>query len=452
MSHFTEPQHHVPIVEQTDVIVCGGGPAGIAAAIVAARSGARTRLIELHGCLGGVWTAGLLSWIIDGKDKPGVMQEIIARLRARDACTIDAVKIVDFDIETKYRGKDLERDFAYDAEQMKRVLEEMAVEAEVDVRLHTRVVAAFNNRYNRATHVITESKSGREAWAAKVFIDCTGDGDVAAQLGCHFDIGRPNSQQMQPMTLMAIVTGIHADDVVDYITEWRSGLNPPKYRLYDAIKSGGVEISYDRPCLFRIHDDLFALAVNHEYGVSGTDANDLSTATLRARREVHAAVDALRSLGGVWQNVRIVATGEQIGVREGRRIRGRYQVAADDLIEGKHHDDGVARVTFPVDVHSTDPSKDKSYTDEGVTAKPYDIPLRALIAQDVDGLLLAGRCISGDFIAHASYRVTGNAVAMGQAAGAAAAVCVTQNQLPHEVVWEDVQQVMNVATGIYNLT
>ena len=114
---------------------------------------------------------------------------------------------------------------------------------------------------------------------------------------------------------------------------------------------------------------------------------------------------------------------EQIGIREGRRIKGRYTITSDDLITGAKFEDAVCRVNFNVDIHSLDGEWDKSWSDAGVKVKPYDIPLRSLIAKDVDGLMMAGRCISGDFFAHASYRVTGNAVAMGEAAGKVAETC-----------------------------
>ncbi len=439
MEFYQEASKQIPLYRSCDVIVCGGGPAGVAAAIAAARSGASTQLIELRGCLGGVWTAGLLSWIIDSKNKPGIMQEITARLRGRGACTVDEKKFVDFDQEPTYRGKDLERDFSYDAEQMKIVLEEMLLEAGVDIRLHTRVVAAATDGENRLTWAITESKSGREAWKASVFVDATGDGDLAAQAGCGFDMGHPETGKVQPMSLLCLVTGIHARDMEPFVTEWRTGLNPPKQRLKEEFNRAGVELSYAKPSLFRIYDDLFALFINHEYGVLGTDAAQVTTATLRARAEIHRAVDALRATGGLWRNLRIIATGEQIGVREARRIHGHYQVSRQDLIDGQKYEDGIARVTFPVDVHALDPQKDKGYSREGVTALPFDIPLRALIARDVDGLMMAGRCISGDFIAHSSYRVSGNAVAMGQAAGITAALAARTNRLPQDVPWAEVE-------------
>jgi len=125
-------------------------------------------------------------------------------------------------------------------------------------------------------------------------------------------------------------------------------------------------------------------------------------------------------------------------VREGRRIHGRYKVTSEDLRVGTRFDDAVCRVTFGIDVHATDPTKEKGIESKPFRSKPYDIPLRALIAKDVDGLMMAGRNISGDFFAHSSYRVTGNAVAMGEAAGRCAAAASAQQIAPHQVQWQDV--------------
>jgi len=399
---FCEPARNLPLRPGADVVVCGGGPAGVAAAISAARAGATTLLLELHGCLGGIWTAGLLSWILDHANKPGLMQEIFARLET-------------------HGGRATTNKNGYDPEVMKLVLEELCAEAGVEIQLHTRVCGAARDG-RRLTHVITESKSGREAVPGKLFIDCTGDGDLGAAAGCGFDLGHPETGLTQPMSLMALVTGIAPDEVKEFYRnddtkDWSS----PKDRLREAMERGGHSPSYAKPTLFRLRDDLFALMANHEYGLRGIDARDLTAATLRARKELHRLINGLRSLGGPWKNLRIVATAAQIGVREGRRIHGRYTVTAEDLREGRKHEDAVCRVTFGIDVHSTDPTKEKGIAKAGFRAKPYDIPLRALIAKDVDGLLMAGRCISGDFIAHSSYRVTGNAVAMGEAAGKVAA-------------------------------
>jgi hypothetical protein len=150
-------------------------------------------------------------------------------------------------------------------------------------------------------------------------------------------------------------------------------------------------------------------------------------------------VNGLRKQGGPWEGLQIAATAEQIGVRDGRRISGRYVVNKDDVIVGARHDDAVTRSTFSVDIHalSAEHNKTSAYSSAGIKVKPYDIPLRAMIAKDVDGLMMAGRCISGDFIAHASYRVTGNAVGMGEGAGVVAALAATSHRLPHEVEWKE---------------
>jgi hypothetical protein len=206
------------------------------------------------------------------------------------------------------------------------------------------------------------------------------------------------------------------------------------------MKRAGVEPSYMRPTLFPIRDNLFALMANHEYGVSGLDAAQVTEATMRARAELHRLVGGLRSLGGVWKDIHIVATGEQIGVRESRRIHGRYTVSTENLANGARQEDAVARVNFAVDVHAPDPEKGKGISRESVRAKPYDIPLRALIARDVDGLLMAGRCISGDFLAHSSYRVTGPAVPMGEAAGVTAALAAQSGRLPQDIAWDEVEK------------
>ncbi|MCX5684930.1 MAG: FAD-dependent oxidoreductase [Planctomycetota bacterium] len=415
-----EPAREIPVVDAADVVVCGAGPAGAVAAISAARKGAKTILLEGHGCLGGIWTAGALSWILDHQNKPGMMMELMQGLARRDGLTVSR------------KGAPTN---AFDGEAMKLLLEDLCGEAGVHVHLHTRVCAALKNSDNRLAAAVTESKSGREAFRAKVFIDCTGDGDLAAQAGCGFDFGHPDTGRTQPMSLIVLVAGLVPAEVAGSYRELdlEGGWAEPKDRLRGEMERGGHSPSYAKPSLFRVRDDLFILMANHEYDAKGTDALDVTRATLRARKELHQLIDGLRSLGGVWKNIRIVATGEQIGVREGRRIRGLYTVSEDDLREGRTQKDAVCRVTFPIDVHATDSKKEKGIERSGFRAKPYDIPLRALIARDVQGLMMAGRCISGDFIAHSSYRVTGNAVAMGEAAGKVAATAARSGRLPQAV-------------------
>ena len=416
-NYITE-KNQVPIKDSVDVIVCGAGPAGVVAAIEAARTGASTLLIENNGCLGGVWTSGLLSWILDYKNKSGFLVQLIQDLKDRNAVS---------PIPT---GSSL----SFDVEEMKLLLEEYCQEAGVRIRLHTRVAGAVKSD-GRITHVITESKSGREAWAGKIFIDATGDGDLAALADCGFDYGDPeNNATAQPMSLGIEVGGLNFEDIKEYV-RWSGDKNmESKKRLLALIEEGGHTLSNKRPSMGPVNETRFILGANHEYGYSPFNADDITKATIHARQEMHSVVRAMRAHGGVWKNARITATAEQIGIREGRRIHGLYTITIRDVIEGCRHEDAVCRVTFPVDVHPVSHANEsKELYSKTYKTKPYDIPLRALIAKDVSGLMMAGRCISGEFMAHASYRVTGNAVPMGEAAGKAAAYAALNQCLPQEV-------------------
>ena len=418
---FYELGGHRRIVANADVLVAGGGPAGLATAVAAARLGAATVLIEGQGGLGGIWTSGLMPYLLDAYDRPGLVAELVDRVdRLGGRC------------EPVYHG------LLLDPEALKLALEQWCLELGIGLRLHTRVSAAcLGEGERRLRHVITDSKSGREAWAAKVFVDCTGDGDLAALAGCGFDLGRPGSGQTQPMSLIGLLGGVSAAAIAPYVHRSGQPYRADSKALCGLLAEHGVVPSYGSPILLPIHETLLAMMANHQYGVVGTDADQLTAATVAARAEVWRIAQALRAAGGPWSTLRLVATGAHIGVREGRRVHGRYMVTAADLARGARHADAVCRVRFPVDVHATDPSQSTSFSAEGVKSQPYDVPLRALIAADVDGLLMAGRCISGDFLAHASYRVTGNAVALGEAAGTLAAVAALSGRLPHEVDFQE---------------
>lgn len=396
-----ESARQVPVHSNYDVIVCGGGPSGIAAAIFAARNGSRVCLVENHGFLGGVWTAGLLSLILDSHQKPGLILEIRERLASRNA-------IMDL--------HDL-----YDAEAMKVVLEELCGEAGVNLCLYTRVASTkVENR--RITHVVLEGKEGRFAIGGTAFVDATGDGDLAAKAGCGYDLGRPIDGLTQPMTLMALIAGVPAS--IRQSLKSNSPCCLSKEDFHRLLRSAGCFPSYTKPSLFPLPNGLCALMINHEYERSGLSSTDLTQASINARSEIERAVQALASVPGGWEDVRLVATAPAIGVREGRRILGDYRVTLRDLVEGTRHRDGITRVSFGIDVHSLKRTDGGGYGADSITERThaYDIPLRALIAADLDNLALAGRCISGDFHAHASYRVTGNAVGTGEAAGLLAAI------------------------------
>lgn len=422
-SQFPEPARNLPVKDEVDVIVCGGGPAGIAAAITAARAGADVRLFEMHGCLGGTWTSGLLTWIFD-LDKPGIAKEIREKLDERGA----------------RRGTDKDN-FVYEPDEMKLLLEDMFVEAGIKLRLMTQLVAAYKDN-NRLTTIITESKSGREAWRAKVFIDATGDGDLGALSGCGWDLGRPEDGLCQPLTMNALAIVRDVAQLQKYICFYggdQSWRGEPNKNFKAEVRRAGIEPSYNVAKLFHVRDNVVLMMVNHEYGVKPFDTDAMTAATIHGRREVFNIARGLRSLGGVWDGLQVIASAEQIGIREGRRIHGLYTISEKDIIDGATFEDGIAKVNFGVDIHSLVKEGNKKEGYGKIITKPYDIPLRSLIAKDVEGLMMAGRCISGDFVAHSSYRVTGNAVAMGEAAGVVAAIAAKSSRLPHEVGWGEAE-------------
>lgn len=416
---YFEPGRLVGLNVKYDVVVCGGGPAGIGAALGAARMGMKTIILEAGGCLGGTWTRGQLSWIFDFKKK-GICPEIISRLDARNA---------------RHGGND--KDFVYEPEAMKIILEDLIAEAGVDVRYFTTCCAAYKDGAKMSV-LVSESKSGREAWAAKIFIDCTGDGDVCARAGAEFDIGTDGDRIVQPCSFNAIVSVEDVEKLGDRITAYKKDslaghVESTQLNLRD-LRAAGIEPSYNMPTLFHLGGNILLMMFNHEYGVHCDSAAEITRATIRARREVFKMVDALSKSNSPWRNMRIIATSEHIGIREGRRVCGLYEVTTADLLSGARHSDAVTRATFGVDLHAHTEEINRSKTITHLDGfKPYDIPLRALVCRDVDCLMMAGRCISGDRIAHGSYRVTGNAVDMGYSAGCAAAKFISEGKTPHSL-------------------
>ena len=413
-----ESARDVPVAGSCDVLVAGGGPAGIAAAVTAARKGAKVILLEMQGCLGGIWTGGLLSCLI-GVDKSEFDREILARLGKYGAVQ-----------PRRPKG----RNMMYEPEYMKLVCEEMCMEAGVRIRLHTSVVGVVKDSSGRMIDaVVTESKKGREAWRAKYFIDTTGDGDLGALSGCGFDVGgeKPGDPE-QPASLMAVVSIPDDRGISRYVTNEPSNYSADgkrivnaKLELLSALNKVGISPSYGHPTLFRIHKGLFALMANHEYDIPVDDADAITTATLDARREIFNITDALVTKGGdAWKGLRVVSTAERLAHRRARRLHGRYTLTIEDCFEGRKFPDGLCTCSFGIDVHAVSKAMNRKLpagSPFSRRTKPYQIPLRSCRAKDLDNLFMAGRCISGDFLSQSSYRITGTAIGMG--VGVAEAVC-----------------------------
>ncbi len=404
-----EEPRRTPVVREVDVLVVGGGPAGVGAALAAGREGADTLLVERHAMLGGMWTAGMVNPYFDFRKKGWLVAELIDRLKEEGAW-----------YSHPHRA-------TFDYEAMVRLLETMMDEAGVEFWYHVLMTDAIVEG-GCVRGVVVESKAGREAILAKVVIDCTGDGDVAARAGVPYELGRPLDGLMQPMTLMFEVDGIG-----DYVQK-----GDTYGKMVAAIEQNdlGVELPFGRvrnaPAIILLpHPGTAIVQATHVYRLNALDPRQLTDGIRAARLQARDLTLVMKHMEGL-ENVRLVHTASTIGVRETRRVRGHYRMTLEDIQAGKRFDDAVTFCTFSVDVHEPAPGAGIPCKD-GVPMKPYEVPYRCLLPEDTGGLLIAGRCISGSHEAHASYRVTGNCMAFGQAAGLAAAWAAADDRQPADL-------------------
>ena len=264
---------------------------------------------------------------------------------------------------------------------------------------------------DRVTGVVVENKSGRQAYLAEVVVDATGDGDVAARAGAEIRIGRDSDGAVQPMTMMFLLGNIqfYQEDAYDLYNMMKEAVDT--HRL-------AYRIPFQRPFVIQLPVGRYAVVqLTHIRGRSGVDARDLSAAEQEGRRMAMDAFQVMKRYIPAFRDIDLVATAAQVGVRESRRVTGEYRLTRQDVESGAVFPDGILSARFGIDIHNPGDDTQQSYD-----VRPYQIPFRCLIPRGLRGLLVAGRCISGDFEAHASYRVTGDCLAMGEAAGCGAAM------------------------------
>lgn len=409
----------VAVKKECDVLVCGGGTAGVAAAVAAARNGARTVLLERQGFCGGI-CVGSLVHTLDGLRScrnyqqyvvGGIGRELVDKLQWAGGMATD-----DNPPEC----------VTFNPEAFKLAADTLAEEAGVETLYHLFAAGAVRENA-RIAAVLACGKEGLWEIRAKQVIDSTGDGDVSAFAGAAFE----KHGQMQAMSMHFRIGGIPPR------VSWDE-LEHASRRAMDAAYAEGRSPKYGGPWIIRIRDGEVTANCTRLYG-DGTNTVDLSRAERDGRRDMMNLLDILR--GGVkeFRDAYLLAAAHQIGVRETRRILGDYQIGAEDILACRRFDDAVALGSWPIDIHPAD-GRVGVHPHKENPPEPYQIPLRCLLVRDFENLFVAGRCISATHEAHGSTRVSGTAMALGQAAGTAAALSCQSGLLPRQLPISLVQE------------
>ncbi|NLW86123.1 MAG: FAD-dependent oxidoreductase [Planctomycetes bacterium] len=464
MDKILEQARETSVIEDADVVVIGGGPGGITAAVAAARQGCKTILIERYGFMGGLATAGLMGPIFgythyngDGKLQLGsIPVEIVRRLQAIGGAPADDV--IDW------------RAVQFDPELFKHIADAIVLESGVKVLLHSYVVdAVVKNKKIQA--IIVESKSGRAAITGKTFIDATGDGDIAKFCNCPYTQGRAADGATQSMGTKFRIGGVTEE-----------ALHPTpedKKKVCQAIDAGKIpayhvfwgEISEQGVTL---RNTEITPTVTRARGF-GTNVYDLTKAEIKTRKDTLEIVDFYRRNIPGYQNCYLIDTPMTIGVRETRQVIGDYVLTGHDVLEYRKFDDTIARGNWFLDIHcplglynsasnlcskkctiQPDCLMKRKHRDQlydtlnaPVLDDPSqmynDIPYRCLVPQGIDNLLISGRCISADHGGMASIRVIATCFAIGEAAGIAAYLGLKSGAIPRDIPVGSIQESLRKA-------
>lgn len=403
----------VAVVANYDVLVLGGGPAGVFAALAAARQGAKCAIVEQYGFLGGMATAGLVMplSVFTYQNKRvigGIPWEFLERLEAMGGGYIE-----------KPLGN-----VAFDPELYKLCMQRMVLEAGVDLYMHSYLTGCTMGDNGTIQCAIIENKNGTEALAAKVFVDCTGDADLAAMAGVPMQ--PQNGEPLQPLSTYFVLAGVDTSSplISEAMHHNKQGVNCHCLPIREYLLEHAEELNlpeFGGPWFCTtLHDGCVAVNMTRTAG-DACNNRDYTAAECRLREDVYRMADCLRNNFKEFENCYVSAVATQAGIRETRRIKGVHTMSAEEYISGYQYTDSISRGAHPIDIHAT---KGNSQVTHFLEQAAY-VPYRALIAEDFPNLLVAGRCISADRKAFASMRVQASCMGTGQAAGVAAAMCAT---------------------------
>ena len=418
-----------------DVLVVGGGPAGIGAAACAARNGAKTVLIERAGFVGGMATAGLVGPLMtcyDGEGKTqlirGFFDELVVRMEKMGGANHPS-KIGFSTSHAAFITPGHSHVTPFSPEIFKIVAEDMLIESGVNLLFYTQFVDCIMDG-ERISHVIVAKKEGLCAIKAKMVIDSSGDGDVAAAAGVPFVFGNDDGE-VQPATMFFKVTGVDSNKVEQAIKENWDSMRPFfgafHWLLEEERKKGNWKINRSELGAYETHvKGTWNLNVTRVFPVNPTQSKSLTMASVEGRKQVQEVYRFLKEKVPGFENAVITEVASVIGTRESRHVKGLYTLTREDILEERTFEDDIMICANSLDIHANDGS-----AGEYITAKNcYGIPYRTLVPQKCLNLLIAGKTISAHSHAAAAFRVMPCCIGIGQAAGTAAALCVTGETEP----------------------
>lgn len=427
-------QKEVPVGPSYDVVVCGGGPSGLAASIASARAGKSVLLIDSQAQLGGTGTSGLVSHWLGGRRSDGSRWTVggIFRSLSEEAADKGIALIPSPDAKSAYQPHGWHKGqlgvgIPFDPFEMAAFLDGKVAEYGIDVLLCTPATGVIMDG-NRIEHVLIHNKSGESAIPAKVVVDATGDADITSYAGCEMRLGREEDGLMTPATLMFHVDNVDQDGLSGYIHDHKS----PRFR--ELIKELRADGTWDFPYDIFISVQMtekgtMMINTSRLTGIDGTDARSITEGLHMGRRETLKLLNIMRERFPGFSRVRLKAVAPMLGIRETRRIRGIYTLTVEDLVTGTEFDDTIGWSSYGWDLPDPKRPSYQPMHDKKVDRKRpvTPIPFRIMVPEGVGNLITPGRSVSTERDVLGPLRVSAPCFAMGEAAGTAAALAIDGN-------------------------